>query len=170
VSRFRLIVLELISNIFCVTITWRVSLCTPFYHVFNMATIPNRLVFGEVSYYTVEVLGRNKEMDHLPYLFACHSERLQIYSWIIHRRSTPRRHQYQICLHIYSNTFHYTFFPPMARQPYMGLGLLVSSRFHGHTHFRHITVGRTPLDEWSARRRDLYLTIHNTHKRQTSMP
>ena len=32
------------------------------------------------------------------------------------------------------------------------------------------TVGRTPLDEESARRRDLYLTTHNTHNRQTSMP
>ena len=32
------------------------------------------------------------------------------------------------------------------------------------------TFGRTPLDEWSARRRDLYLTTHNTHNRQTSMP
>ena len=31
------------------------------------------------------------------------------------------------------------------------------------------TVGRTPLDELSARRRDLYLTTHNTHNRQTSM-
>ena len=28
------------------------------------------------------------------------------------------------------------------------------------------TVGRTPLDEWSARRRDLYLTTHDTHNRQ----
>ena len=35
---------------------------------------------------------------------------------------------------------------------------------------RHSTLGRTPLDKWSARRRDLYLTIHNPHKRQTSMP
>jgi hypothetical protein len=58
----------------------------------------------------------------------------------------------------------------MARQPCMGLGLLVSSRFHDHTHLRHITVGRTPLDEGLARRRDLYLTTHNTHKRQISMP
>ena len=32
----------------------------------------------------------------------------------------------------------------------------------------HIALGRTPLDEWSARRRDRYL--HNTHKRRTSMP
>jgi hypothetical protein len=30
---------------------------------------------------------------------------------------------------------------------------------------RHTTLGRTPLDEWSARRRDLYLTTHNTTDR-----
>jgi hypothetical protein len=35
---------------------------------------------------------------------------------------------------------------------------------------RQTTLGRTPLDEWSARHRHLYLTTHNTHKRQTSMP
>jgi hypothetical protein len=35
---------------------------------------------------------------------------------------------------------------------------------------QHTTVGRTPLDEGPARRRDLYLTTHNTHKTQTSMP
>jgi hypothetical protein len=34
---------------------------------------------------------------------------------------------------------------------------------------RHITGGRTPLDEWSARRRDLYPTTYSTHKRQTTM-
>ena len=43
-----------------------------------------------------------------------------------------------------------------------------SLRFLDHTQ-RRTTVGRTPLDEWSARRRDLYLTTHNTHNRQTSM-
>jgi len=31
------------------------------------------------------------------------------------------------------------------------------------------TVGRTPLDEGSAGRRDLYVTKHNIHNRQTSM-
>ena len=41
--------------------------------------------------------------------------------------------------------------------------------FLDHTQRRSI-VGRTPLDEWSARRRDLYLTTHNTHNRHTSMP
>ena len=30
---------------------------------------------------------------------------------------------------------------------------------------RHTTVGRTPLDEWSARSRYLYLTTLNTHNR-----
>ena len=42
-------------------------------------------------------------------------------------------------------------------------------RFLDHTQ-RRTTLGRKPLDEWSARRRDLYLTTHNTHNRQTSMP
>ena len=42
-------------------------------------------------------------------------------------------------------------------------------RFLDHTQ-RLTTVGRTPLDEWSARRRDPCLTTHNTHNRQTSMP
>ena len=32
----------------------------------------------------------------------------------------------------------------------------------------HNTLSRTPLDKCSARFRDLYLTTHNTHKRQTS--
>ena len=45
------------------------------------------------------------------------------------------------------------------------------TRFLDHTQGR-ITVGRTPLDECSVRRRDLYLTTHNTHAhdRETSMP
>jgi len=43
------------------------------------------------------------------------------------------------------------------------------TRFLDHTQ-RRTTVGRTPLEKWSARRRDLYLTTHNTHNRQTSMP
>jgi hypothetical protein len=42
-------------------------------------------------------------------------------------------------------------------------------RFLDHTQ-RCTTVGRTPLDEWSAFCRDLYLTTHNTHNRQISMP
>jgi hypothetical protein len=41
--------------------------------------------------------------------------------------------------------------------------------FLDHTQ-RRTTVGRTPLDERSARRRDLHLTTHDTHNRQISMP
>ena len=43
------------------------------------------------------------------------------------------------------------------------------TRFHDHIQ-RRATVGRTPLNEWSVRRRDLYLTTHNTHNTQTSKP
>ena len=62
--------------------------------------------------------------------------------------------QWQICLFL-------------ARQPLVGS--YSYTRFLDHTQ-RRATVGRTHLDEWSARRRDLYLTTHNTHNRQTSMP
>ena len=41
--------------------------------------------------------------------------------------------------------------------------------FLDHTQ-RRTTVGGTPLDEWIACRRNLYLTTHSTHNRQTSMP
>jgi len=43
------------------------------------------------------------------------------------------------------------------------------SRFLDHTQRRAI-VGRTSLDEWSLRRTDLYLTTHNNHNKQISMP
>jgi hypothetical protein len=42
-------------------------------------------------------------------------------------------------------------------------------RFLDHTQL-HTTVVMTPLDEGSARRRDLYLPVHNSHKRHASMP
>jgi hypothetical protein len=47
----------------------------------------------------------------------------------------------------------------LARQPPAAQGLLIHDTSHS----------RTPLDEWSARRRELYLTTHKTHNRQTSM-
>jgi hypothetical protein len=49
------------------------------------------------------------------------------------------------------------------------LRVLASSflRFRDHTQ-SHTTVGRTPLDEGSARRRDLYLT-NTQHSQQTNM-
>ena len=57
----------------------------------------------------------------------------------------------------------------LAQQPPLGQGLLIHEVSRLNTQ-RRTTVGRTPLDEWSAGRRDLYLTTHNTHNRQTSMP
>ena len=35
---------------------------------------------------------------------------------------------------------------------------------------RRTTFGRNPLDEWSARHRDLYLTTHYAHNRKTFTP
>jgi hypothetical protein len=35
---------------------------------------------------------------------------------------------------------------------------------------RHTTIDRTPLEEWSTLRRDLYRTKHNTRKKKISMP
>ena len=43
------------------------------------------------------------------------------------------------------------------------------TRFLDHTQRRN-TVDRTPLEGWSARRKDLYPTTHNTHNSQNSMP
>jgi hypothetical protein len=44
------------------------------------------------------------------------------------------------------------------------------SHYRGFTiTLRHSTLGRNLLDEWWDRRRGLYLTKHNAHKRQTSM-
>jgi len=42
------------------------------------------------------------------------------------------------------------------------------TRFLDHSQWC-TTVGRTPVAEWLARRRDLYLTTHNPHNRRTSM-
>jgi hypothetical protein len=41
-------------------------------------------------------------------------------------------------------------------------------KFLDHTQW-HIILGRTSLEEWSARRRELYVSAHNNHKRQTFM-
>jgi hypothetical protein len=60
----------------------------------------------------------------------------------------------------------YYFFLTMVQQASWAKASLFS-RIYDH---RHTTLGRPPLDEWSARRRHIYVTTHNTHKRHTSMP
>jgi hypothetical protein len=41
---------------------------------------------------------------------------------------------------------------------------------HLNTLIKHTTLSGTPLDVWSPRRRNLYLTAYNKHKRRKSMP
>jgi hypothetical protein len=56
----------------------------------------------------------------------------------------------------------------MVGQPLVGSRPFIIEVSISHS-IRHIILARTPLDEGSSRRRYLYLTTHNTHKRQTSM-
>jgi hypothetical protein len=48
------------------------------------------------------------------------------------------------------------------QQPLVGQGLLIIEASRSQTHHTRLYV-------WSVRRRDLYLTTHNIHKRETSM-
>jgi hypothetical protein len=56
----------------------------------------------------------------------------------------------------------------MAPQPYSGPGRLIVEVSRAHAVSR-TTVGRTPLDEVSSLRRDIYLTTPDIHKRQASV-
>ena len=109
------------------------------------------------------------------------------------RALLPRDRWHLSCLHYLLNSFRllcaqscrdlanyiFSFFSssPGATQSIVGVHFtalyrdLASSRTRLLYHpQRRATVGRNPLNEWSVRRRDLYLTTHNTHNRQTSMP
>jgi hypothetical protein len=59
-------------------------------------------------------------------------------------------------------------FSPVAFLSNAGHGILILKVIN-HTP-RRTTICRIPLDECSARRRDLYLILNNTHRRQTPMP
>jgi len=48
----------------------------------------------------------------------------------------------------------------------VGLGLLIFEVSQSHS---DITLGRAPLDAWSARRQKLNMTTYNTHNREASM-
>ena len=52
--------------------------------------------------------------------------------------------------------------PPNGPRPPHYRGLIIT--------LKHITKGRTSLDEWLVQRRNLYLTSHHIHNRQTFMP
>jgi len=59
------------------------------------------------------------------------------------------------------------FFFYLAHHPQWARASLFTRISRSHSTTQH---SRTPLDKSSTRRRDLFLTIHNTHKRQKSMP
>jgi hypothetical protein len=52
----------------------------------------------------------------------------------------------------------------VAQHPYSGVGRLTVEVTRSHTQTYTVTLGRTLLDEGSARRGDLYLPTHNVHK------
>ena len=71
-------------------------------------------------------------------------------------------------LHAFVKTKHIFFFLSLTFPPTHPMcgGLSLNQITHMDTH----TLCRTPLDYGSARCIDLYLTINNIHKRQTSIP
>ena len=112
----------------------------------------------------------NRSLDHMSSMAACTTNHSFLQSDTLsqfrHTASlsyndvthfiTQECHFYYICLVFWCNS------PPS------GPGPSSFSMFLDHTQ-RSSTVGRTPLDEWSASRRDLYLTAHNIQNRQTFM-
>jgi hypothetical protein len=102
--------------------------------------------------------------------------RLCIWSCCMHAEVSSFLHSVNDRYFSVQNTLYHCFmsqkiFGFFAQQPPPPQWVMASSftRFLDHTQ-RRITFGRTPLDEWSARLKDLYLTTHNTHNRQTYMP
>jgi hypothetical protein len=63
------------------------------------------------------------------------------------------------------NYFVYLYYSDLFLRTHFRMHLITLSDTLTHTH----TLGWKPLDEGSVRRTDLYLTTHNTHKRQTSI-
>jgi hypothetical protein len=74
---------------------------------------------------------------------------------------TCRRYIIQTCNKYNVHIFYHGATAPIGPRPPLYRIFMIS--------LRHTTLGRTSLDEWSARGSDLYLITHNIHKRQTSM-
>ena len=89
-----------------------------------------------------------------------------LYNSIILTSTTRGKSIFEYILYVSTGATTHCGFALCTLQPAIASSL---TRFLDHTQ-RRATVGRTPLDEWSVRHRDLYLTTHNSHNRQTSMP
>ena len=104
-------------------------------------------------------------MQHSPEQGALLPEILNLTN--VHARSLGWNHLGCLTLNIYRNL------PPPSPSPASlrrDSGSWPPFRGFAVTLIGHTTLGRTPLGEWSARHKDVYLTTHNTHKRQTSLP
>jgi hypothetical protein len=95
---------------------------------------------------------------------------------IIHLQKLPlsyrgpnRGHAHTLRKYFRLHIFRATISPPPLVLRSKGARVSSFLRFLDYTQQR-TTVNRTPLDERSARRRDVYLTTHSTHNRQTYTP
>ena len=99
-------------------------------------------------------INRPKYFPVLKWLFNIY---LCVYSAILYLKMMQLHRNIQECVFITMMQQ-----PPIRPRPPNYQGFTIT--------LRHITVGRTPLNEWSAQRRELYLTTRNNHNRQTSIP
>ena len=137
---------------YLVVISWKKSFVVQLYYEYFYKLYKNTVCKLAITKYLEEVKFRG-------------------YAWPIHLTRTKS-----------TQTYTYTIFSPPcgASTPLRGFAITrrARARTNAHTH-KHthtfslslsLSVDRTPLEEWSVRRRDLYLTTHNTHMRKTSKP
>ena len=85
------------------------------------------------------------------------------------RNRSHLNHQHLTPAHLLLHTLQVSLFLAQQTPPPQWTMASSFTTFLHHTQ-RRTTVRRTPLEEWSARHRDLYLKAHNINTRQTSMP
>ena len=78
-------------------------------------------------------------------------------------------HTYISYIHTYIHTNTNTSSLPLCRNSPKRVRDASFLTFLNHTQW-YTSINRTPLDEWSVLCRDLYLTTHNTQKREASVP
>ena len=142
--------------------TYQSTRCQGQYNTNKFAFMKNRTLYVIYEIYRrVSKHGRTQTQHRTLYFLYWYVS--TVHSTVIRYRI--QAHKGNVC---YSRDFSFTFFLLWRFDPRR---VMASSflRFLDHTQ-RRTTVGRTPLDEWSARLRELYLTTYNTHNRQISMP
>jgi hypothetical protein len=164
-------------------------LCTVFSVITDPRRCPKLSVISKVSYIRCSVKLCSKitfksiqlqvllfsvllHMDMNRYIVPIQKQTYQIPEWLMQIMEAPRTKIPRCSLH-YAPT--YVFYnilksfkpsPPIAQQSLGGQGLIIMASW-SHSDAPHFCS--PPLDEGSARRRDLYLTTHSSHKRETSV-